>query len=104
LTGSRPDVAQHLRADRVQDVEGRDVDDDPAGLAPTDLLDQVLLEADQLGVIEDRVDRGDEVGALTHDRDQCRCVSMTSPILLRVIKENALDGDEAVEGVRERSR
>ena len=49
-----------------------DVNDDPAGPVPADLVDQVAAEAQHLGVVEGSVDRRDQEQALPQDRDQRR--------------------------------
>ena len=48
---------------RVEHVEGGDIDDDPAGPVPADLVDQVVLEPDHLGVVQGSVDRRDQVAS-----------------------------------------
>ena len=52
--------AQGQGGERVDDVEGGDVDDDAARAVLADLLDEVVLEADQLGVVQGSVDRCDQ--------------------------------------------
>ena len=41
-------LAQRGGGERVDHVEGGDVDDHPAGAIPSDLIDEVVLESDQL--------------------------------------------------------
>ena len=65
---------KRLRAERVEDVERGDVDDDPPRPVLADLVDEVLLEPHQLGVVERGVDRGDQEVPLAQDRDEHRHV------------------------------
>lgn len=62
-------VGQGARRERVEHVEGRDVDDDPAGALSTNLVDHVLLQPRQLTAIERSVDRDHEIRALGEYRD-----------------------------------
>src|SRR3954468_20744767 len=72
--GDLGDLAQGVRAERVEHVESGDVDDHPTGPVLADLVDQVLLEPQHLGVVQGGVDGGDQLGTLTEDRDECRPV------------------------------
>ena len=58
------------RPERVEHVQRGDVDDHAAGAAGADLVDQVVLEADHLRVVQGSVDRRDQVAALAQDRDE----------------------------------
>ena len=70
--GHLGDAAQRVEPERVDHVQSGDVDDDPAGPAPADLVDQVVAEAQHLGVVEGSVYRRDQEQALPQDRDQRR--------------------------------
>src|SRR5919202_5076914 len=54
----------------VDDVPGADVDDEPAYALPADPLGQLVAEGEDLAVAEVGLDRGDQVIALTKDRDR----------------------------------
>ena len=87
--GGRSQAAQGVGGERVDDVEGGDVDDDTARSSSTDLVHQVVLEAHELAVVECRVDGRDEVAALGQDGDAERflsggvCQSPASAVLSR---------------------
>src|SRR3954471_18562069 len=66
--GSR-DVPQRASHERVDDVEGRHVDDDALRPKPTDPVREIVTKLEHLGVAERRLDRGDQVVALLEDRD-----------------------------------
>jgi hypothetical protein len=68
--GHLRDVAQRPGPERVQDVERGHVDDHAAGPVGPDPVDQVLLEAHQLRVVQRGVHRGDQVRTLPQDREQ----------------------------------
>ena len=70
--GHLGDAPQGQRGERVDDVEGGDVDDDAARPVLADLVDEVVLEPDQLGVVEGSVHRCDQGGSLSHDGHQSR--------------------------------
>ena len=63
--------AQDVGCERIDHIQGRDVDDDHAGALLADALAQVSLELSQLRVAESSVDRGDQILALSHDRHCC---------------------------------
>ena len=66
------EVAKSVGRVGIDDVQRGDVDDDAASAVPTHLLDQVLLEASQLGVIQRRMDGSDQEAALPQDEHQGR--------------------------------
>jgi hypothetical protein len=51
----------------IDDVKRGDVDDDAPSAVPANLLDQVALEALQLGVVKGGVDGRDQVTTLPQD-------------------------------------
>jgi hypothetical protein len=65
--GDRPERACD---EGVDDVQGADVDDEPACALPADPLGQLVAEAKDLAVAEVGLDRGDQVVALAEDRDR----------------------------------
>jgi hypothetical protein len=65
--GDRPERACD---EGVDDVEGADVDDQPACALAADPLRQLVTEGEDLAVAEVRLDRGDQVIALAEDRDR----------------------------------
>ncbi len=68
--GHVSEVAQRTGAEGVEHVECSDVDDDALGPVSADLLDEVFLESDELGVVQGGVDRGDEEVSLSENRDE----------------------------------
>src|SRR3954471_23289677 len=66
--GSR-DVPKRASHERVDDVEGRHVDDDALRPVAPDAVCEIVAELEHLTVAERRLDRGDEVIALLEDRD-----------------------------------
>ena len=71
----RAEAAQGVGGERVDDVEGCDVDDDTARSSSTDLIHQVVLEAHELAVVECSVDGRDKSSALGKDGDPERFLS-----------------------------
>ena len=67
-----PMLRSVLEPKESMDVEFGDIDDDTTRSVLTDLLNQILLEPDHLGVVPGSVDRRDQVGTLPQDRDQRR--------------------------------
>ena len=68
--GGDRDRAQRASDEGVDDVQGPDVDDQPAGALAADPLGQVVAEGEDLAVAEVRLDRGDQIVALAKDRDR----------------------------------
>jgi hypothetical protein len=68
--GGDGDRAERAGDERVDDVQGADVDDQPARAVPADPLGELVPEADDLAVAEVGLDRGDQVVALPKDRDR----------------------------------
>jgi hypothetical protein len=69
--GGDGDGAERACDEGVDDVEGADVDDEPAYALPADPLGQLVAEGEDLAVAEVGLDRGDQEIALTKDRDRC---------------------------------
>ena len=65
--GDRP---ERTRDEGVDDVQGADVDDEPACALVADPLGQLVAEGKDLAVAEVGLDRSDQVVALTKDRDR----------------------------------
>jgi len=63
-------VLQGFRSEGVEHVDRSEIDDHAVGAIPTDLLDEVTLEPDELIVIERRVDGSDQVRPPTQDGNQ----------------------------------
>src|SRR3982750_331975 len=55
------DPAQRSRRKGVHHVQRRDVHDDPARAEPSDLLDKVVLELEDVAVAECRLNGGDQI-------------------------------------------
>jgi hypothetical protein len=64
------DRAERAGDEGVDDVEGADVDDEPAHALLADPLGQLVAEAEDLAVAEVGLDRGDQEIALAKDRDR----------------------------------
>jgi hypothetical protein len=63
--------AQDVGCERIDHIQGRDVDDDHSGALLGHALVEVSLEFLQLRVVESSVDRGNQILALSHDRHCC---------------------------------
>ena len=66
------EVAKSVGRIGIDDVQRSNVDEDAPDTVPTHLLDQVVLESLQLGVIQRGVDRSDQEAALPQDGHQMR--------------------------------
>ena len=64
------DRAERAGDEGVDDVQGADVDDEPACALAADPLGQLVAEGENLAVAEVGLNRGDQVIALTKDRDR----------------------------------
>jgi hypothetical protein len=69
--GRDGDGAERACHEGVDDVQGADVDDEPADALPADPLGQLVAEGEDLAVAEVGLDRGDQEIALAKDRDGC---------------------------------
>src|SRR5919198_1989410 len=63
------DRPQRARDERIDDVQRRDIDDDPAGAELPDLLREVISQLQDFAVGQRRLNGGDQVLALLQDRD-----------------------------------
>jgi hypothetical protein len=63
------DRAERAGDEGVDDVQGADVDDEPACALAADPLGQLVAERENLAVAEVGLDRGDQEIALAKDRD-----------------------------------
>jgi hypothetical protein len=68
--GGDGDRAERARDEGIDDVQCSDVDDEPACALVADPLRQLVAEGEDLAVAEVGLDRGDQVIALTKDRDR----------------------------------
>ena len=68
--GGDRDRAKRACDEGVDDVQGPDVHDEPAYALPADPLGQLVAEGEDLAVAEVGLDRGDQIVALTKDRDR----------------------------------
>lgn len=68
--GGDGDRAERACDEGVDDVQGSDVDDEPACALAADPLGQLVAEGEDLAVAEVGLDRGDQVVALAKDRDR----------------------------------
>jgi hypothetical protein len=66
--GGDGDRAERACDERVDDVQGAYVDDEPADALPADPLGQLVAEGEDLAVAEVGLDRSDQVVALAKDR------------------------------------
>jgi hypothetical protein len=68
--GGDRDRAERAGDEGVDDVQGPDVDDEPACALAADPLGQLVAEGEDLAVAEVGLDRGDQIVALAKDRDR----------------------------------
>ena len=68
--GGYGDRAERACDEGIDDVQCRDVDDEPACALAADPLGQLVAEGEDLAVAEVGLNRGDQVVALAKDRDR----------------------------------
>jgi hypothetical protein len=68
--GGDRDRAERPGDEGVDDVQGPDVDDEPAYALPADPLGQLVAQGEDLAVAEVGLDRGDQKIALAKNRDR----------------------------------
>src|SRR5919108_1240646 len=74
------DRAQRACDERIDDVQRADVDDQPPRALPADALGEVVPQREDLAVAQVGLDRGDQILALTKDRDRCFCVQASASL------------------------
>ena len=95
LRGNR-DAVEGPGTERVDHVQPADVEDHPARPELPDLLDQVILELDHLGVGEGRLDAGDQVRALLQDGGRHREMPLPLGVALRFPSPDHLIGQQSL--------